>query len=133
MIGHCRLFRFANANILALYRSTLINTNALNAGTFPKNTWVDLPITNQYNPATLAMTNTTTAATHLFFALVILVPFPPTWAGRPRGYVSSGMMTMVDLPSRRAMRTVIHVPERGYCDSGPSGTAISTSQRSTII
>ena len=56
-------FRDANANILALYRSALINTNVLGVGAFPKNTWVDLPITNQYNPATLAITNTATMLT----------------------------------------------------------------------
>jgi beta-glucanase (GH16 family) len=51
-------FRDANANILALYRSALITTNAIATGNFPLNTWVDLPITNQYDPAALTITNT---------------------------------------------------------------------------
>ena len=53
-------FRDANANIpMALYRSTRITTNAIASGTFPKNTWLDLAVTNQYDPGTLARTNTT--------------------------------------------------------------------------
>jgi beta-glucanase (GH16 family) len=52
-------FRDASANILALYRSALITTNAIATGTFPKNTWIDLPITNQYNPNTYVVTNYT--------------------------------------------------------------------------
>ena len=51
-------FRDANASVLALYRSALITTNSLANGTFPVNTWVDLPVTNQYNPSTYAITNT---------------------------------------------------------------------------
>jgi beta-glucanase (GH16 family) len=51
-------FRDASANMLALYRSSLITTNAILAGTFPKNTWNHLLITNQYNPNTYAITNT---------------------------------------------------------------------------
>ncbi len=53
-------FRDAHANQLALYRSSLINTNAILAGTFPKDTWVSLPITNQYDPNNYTVTNTTT-------------------------------------------------------------------------
>src|SRR5580692_6049261 len=34
-------FRDANANILALYRSALINTNAIRSGGFPPSTWID--------------------------------------------------------------------------------------------
>lgn len=52
-------FRDASANVLGLYRSSLINTNTLLAGAFPKNTWIDLPVTNQYNPNTSAITNRT--------------------------------------------------------------------------
>ena len=53
-------FRDANANILALYRSALITTNhALATSVFPIGKWVDLAVTNQYNPATLVPTNTT--------------------------------------------------------------------------
>ena len=51
-------FRDANANVLVLYRSSLITTNAILAGTFPKDTWIHLPITNQYNPNTYTITNT---------------------------------------------------------------------------
>jgi beta-glucanase (GH16 family) len=47
-------FRDANASVLALYRSGVISTNG-----FPKNTWVNLPVTNQFNPTTYVITNTT--------------------------------------------------------------------------
>ena len=50
-------FRDANANILALYRSAVITTNDIARGRFPINTWNDLPVTNQYNPSTLVITN----------------------------------------------------------------------------
>ena len=50
-------FRDATTNVLALYRSALITTNALAGGFFAKNAWVDLPITNQYDPNTDAITN----------------------------------------------------------------------------
>ena len=56
-------FRDAGANVLALYRSSLINTNAILAGAFPKNTWVDLPVTNQYNLVTYTITNQTAVLT----------------------------------------------------------------------
>ncbi len=46
-------FRDANAATLALYRSSVITTNG-----FPKNTWINLPVTNQYNPNTFVITNT---------------------------------------------------------------------------
>lgn len=49
-------FRDANANILALYRSAIV-TN-LSGGTFPTDLWLDLPATNECNPATLQVTNT---------------------------------------------------------------------------
>lgn len=52
-------FRDAAANVLALYRSTLINTNVIAKGLFPKSTWQHLYITNQYNPTTYVITNTT--------------------------------------------------------------------------
>jgi beta-glucanase (GH16 family) len=54
-------FRDASANILAVYRSALITTNAIAKGAFPKSTWIDLPITNQYDPNTYVVTNYTTA------------------------------------------------------------------------
>ena len=53
-------FRDANANILALYRSALINTNTLATHAFPKSLWTDLRVTNQYDPATFQVTNTVT-------------------------------------------------------------------------
>ncbi len=52
-------FRDANANVLALYRSALITTNAIATGAFPKNRWNDLAVTNQYNAAGTQLTNTT--------------------------------------------------------------------------
>jgi beta-glucanase (GH16 family) len=54
-------FRDVDANILALYRSALITTNAIATGTFPTSTWLDLPVTNQYNPNTFLVTNYTAA------------------------------------------------------------------------
>ncbi len=45
-------FHDANANILALYRSSLISTDSIANGTFPADTWIDLPVTNQYDPNT---------------------------------------------------------------------------------
>jgi beta-glucanase (GH16 family) len=51
-------FRDSDANILALYRSELISTNAIATGIFPVNTWLDLPVTNQYNPGNYQVTNT---------------------------------------------------------------------------
>ncbi|HXC35662.1 MAG TPA: family 16 glycosylhydrolase, partial [Candidatus Acidoferrales bacterium] len=51
-------FRDASGNVLALYRSSIITTNAIATGAFPKNTWVDLNVTNQYDPNTYAITNT---------------------------------------------------------------------------
>ena len=53
-------FRDANAGVLALYKSSLFNTNALRTGRFPTNAWVNLPVTNQYNPTTFALTGTVT-------------------------------------------------------------------------
>lgn len=52
-------FRDANARILALYRSALITTNTMSHGGFPVGAWVDLPVTNQYDPNTYRITNTT--------------------------------------------------------------------------
>jgi len=50
-------FRDASANILALYRSALVTTNAIATGAFPKSKWVDLMVTNQYNLANNRVTN----------------------------------------------------------------------------
>jgi beta-glucanase (GH16 family) len=52
-------FLDANYNTLAMYRSALINTNAIATGAFPLNTWIHLPVTNQYNPGNNTLTNTT--------------------------------------------------------------------------
>jgi len=52
-------FRDASANILALYRSAQITAPAISSGAFPANAWNNLAITNQYDPATYALTNTT--------------------------------------------------------------------------
>jgi beta-glucanase (GH16 family) len=54
-------FRDPAANVLALYRSALITTNAIAARTFPTNAWINLPITNQYDPNSLVVTNDTAA------------------------------------------------------------------------
>jgi beta-glucanase (GH16 family) len=51
-------FRDAGANVLALYRSSLISTNTILAGAFPVNAWDDLRVTNQYDPNTYVITNT---------------------------------------------------------------------------
>ena len=53
-------FRDAVGNILALYRSTLITTNSIAAGAFPKNHWNNLPVTSQYDTASFQVTNTVT-------------------------------------------------------------------------
>ena len=49
-------FRDANANVLALYRSFIVTNLA--GGGFPLDTWVDLPVTNQYDPNACLPTNT---------------------------------------------------------------------------
>jgi beta-glucanase (GH16 family) len=43
-------FRDADGNILALYRSAAISTNRIASGEFPGSTWINLPITNQFDP-----------------------------------------------------------------------------------
>lgn len=53
-------FRDGNASVLGLYRSSLITTNAVRTGIFPANTWIHLPVTNQYNPGNSTITNTAT-------------------------------------------------------------------------
>ena len=49
-------FRDAAGNSLALYRSAVITTNLIATGAFPKSHWVNLPITNQYDPGTYQLT-----------------------------------------------------------------------------
>lgn len=53
-------FRDASANILALYRSATITTNTIATGAFPTSTWINLSVTNQYDPNSLQITNQTT-------------------------------------------------------------------------
>jgi beta-glucanase (GH16 family) len=50
-------FRDVLGNVLALYRSAIITTNTIATGAFPENTWVNLAVTNQYNPNTYQVTN----------------------------------------------------------------------------
>jgi len=53
-------FRDAYANVLAVYRSAQITTNAIATGAFPEGQWNDLAVTNQYEPNTYQfITNTT--------------------------------------------------------------------------
>jgi beta-glucanase (GH16 family) len=52
-------FRDARANILALYRSALITTNSISRGAFPTGAWLELAVTNQYDPNSVVVTNTT--------------------------------------------------------------------------
>ncbi|MGH7950767.1 MAG: family 16 glycosylhydrolase [Limisphaerales bacterium] len=52
-------FRDADARVLALYRSAIVTTNSISAGTFSKSTWINLLVTNEYNPITLQITNST--------------------------------------------------------------------------
>ncbi|HEY3857338.1 MAG TPA: glycoside hydrolase family 16 protein [Verrucomicrobiae bacterium] len=54
-------FRDARMNILALYRSALITTNSIARGGLSTGAWLDLPVTNQYDPASVVVTNTTTS------------------------------------------------------------------------
>ncbi len=56
-------FRDANANILALYRSALINTNLIGSSAFPKGQWNHLLVTDQYDPGTFQVTNHVTQLT----------------------------------------------------------------------
>lgn len=86
-------FRDGAGNILALYRSALVTTNAIANGTFPKNTWVDLAITNQYDPNLLTITNTVTSLTAP--AGTCLVRYQITFQGDP--YNSSGSTYFDDL------------------------------------
>jgi hypothetical protein len=53
-------FRSASGNLLALYRSALITTNALASGAIREDTWNNLSVTNQYDPQTFQVTNTVT-------------------------------------------------------------------------
>jgi hypothetical protein len=52
-------FRDASAHILALYRSVMIDTNTFATGALPVNTWINLCVTNQYDPDSFQVTNRT--------------------------------------------------------------------------
>jgi beta-glucanase (GH16 family) len=56
-------FRDATTNVIGLYRTFLITTNAITSGAFPTNAWIHLPITNQYDPILMVVTNTPTSLT----------------------------------------------------------------------
>jgi beta-glucanase (GH16 family) len=51
-------FRDQNGNVVGLNRSALISTNTVGTGAFPLSTWVDLAVTNQYDPNLYVITNT---------------------------------------------------------------------------
>jgi beta-glucanase (GH16 family) len=51
-------FRDTLGNVLALYRSAPVTTNNIITGAFPENEWVNLPVTNQYDPNLYVITNT---------------------------------------------------------------------------
>ncbi|MFO1476758.1 MAG: glycoside hydrolase family 16 protein [Verrucomicrobiota bacterium] len=53
-------FRDATGNMLALYRSAAISGSAISSGAFPKNTWVQLYVTNQYNTSNYQLIGTVT-------------------------------------------------------------------------
>ena len=53
-------YRDASANIRAIYRTALINTNSIATGGFAKGQWNHLQITNQYDIKTFQVTNTVT-------------------------------------------------------------------------
>ncbi|HEV2693748.1 MAG TPA: glycoside hydrolase family 16 protein [Verrucomicrobiae bacterium] len=81
-------FRDANGNVLALYRSSIIT-----AAAFPKNAWIDLPVTNQCNPNSTAITNT--VKTLVAPAGTYFVRFQATLQGDPAG--SNGSVYFDDL------------------------------------
>ena len=86
-------FRDADGAMLALYRSSMIGTNAMAKGIFPSNKWVDLAVTNRYDPATLQFlgsTNSLVAPAGTYFVRYQLV-----FQGDP--YNSRGSMYYDDL------------------------------------
>lgn len=86
-------FRDGSGNILALYRSSLVTTNTIATGSFPENTWIDLAVTNQYDPNSLVITNTTTTLTAP--TGTCSVRYQITFQGDP--YYSAGSMYFDDL------------------------------------
>lgn len=86
-------FRDAAGNMLSLYRSSLIATNAIATGAFPKNAWADLGVTNQYDPNTLQATGT--VRTLVAPAGTYFVRYQVTFQGDP--YYSAGSVYFDDL------------------------------------
>ena len=56
-------FRDANANVLALYRSAVVATNTIATGFFPAGQWSRLAVTNQCDPGSYQITNTSAQLT----------------------------------------------------------------------
>jgi beta-glucanase (GH16 family) len=77
-------FRDANANVLSLYRSAIITTNAIATGAFPTGAWRDLPVTNQYETLRFQVTNTATRlvapAGTVFVRYAIVLAGPANYA-----------------------------------------------------
>jgi len=49
-------FRDAADSMLALHRSRVIQSGDIRAGVFPQEVWLELPVTNQYDPGTYTIT-----------------------------------------------------------------------------
>ena len=114
-------FRDAAANILALYRSALITTNSFATGAFPKSRWNNLPITNQYNPNTFIVTNTTSQL--LAPAGTIFLRYQIVFQGD--AIFSGGSMYFDDLNLLRASSAPYGDMNITWSDEF-SGTAINT-------
>jgi beta-glucanase (GH16 family) len=54
-------FRDSNANAIALYRTALMTTDSITAGSLPVDTWINLAVTNQYDPNTFTNTGPATS------------------------------------------------------------------------
>ncbi|HZV34069.1 MAG TPA: glycoside hydrolase family 16 protein [Verrucomicrobiae bacterium] len=91
-------FRDFNQSILALYRSSIIGTNAIKSGAFHPNTWYDLRITNLCNPSTGqvigAVTNLTAPPGTTFVRYQVTLQGDPSAAG---GTNSGGSMYFDDM------------------------------------
>lgn len=83
-------FRDASTNILALYRSAILDS------TMPVNAWLELPVTNQYNPSTYVVTgavsNLVAPAGTAFVRYQILFFQPPS---NPAGSVYFDQLSLV--------------------------------------
>jgi beta-glucanase (GH16 family) len=91
-------FRDSAANTLALYRSFIISSNSIKAGTFPTNTWIYLSVTNQYNPTTFqiigGVTNLVAPAGTAFIRYEVFLQGDANTAG---GTTSGGSVFFDDL------------------------------------